>query len=140
MQGLGYPTKTVFLKGIESHKLHVEFEVSAAVKRGQPVKLDADGKVQPAGVDEPSKNIIGWSIHTAAVAGELVTVGMKAMGVIYASPKGALNAGPVAYDGLNTADNTYNSFKAVDSPGAFLAGWALEEAVGADELIRVAIL
>ena len=81
---------------------------------------------------------------------------MKAYGVIYAMPKAACNAGPVAYDGLNTnqgnqggagfntpTDGTdtgiYSSYKTASADGSDLAGWALDKAEGADDLIRVAI-
>ena len=145
---LGSKTKTVFLKGIENHKLHHEFEVAAnnTIKKGQPVFLDTDGMVCVAlaanGGGEgapatPANNIIGWSIHNGE-AGEMVTIGMKAFGIVWAMPNTALNAGPVQYGGLNDEDPTYNSF-ATAADAASTIGWALDKAAAADELIRVAI-
>lgn len=140
---LGNQTKTIFLKGIENHKLHQEFEVAdgSTIKKGQPVKLNTDGQVVPAAVDELNQNIIGWSIHDGQEK-EFVTVGMRAMGIVWASPKGAVDAGPVAYDGMNTTDPLYNAFKALgdQANGITLAGWQLDKSTAADEMVRVAII
>lgn len=138
--------KTLFLKGPESHKLHQEFVVAAGqtVKKGQPVTLNTDGEVVPAGANAASRTIIGYSVHTGAAA-EYVTVAMKAYALVWAMPNAAVNAGPVAYDGLNTTDNDYSSFKAAaGTAGASTAeevtGWALDKATAADEPIRVALV
>lgn len=144
---LGEQTKTIFLKGIENHKLHHEFEVGAAktIKKGQPVKLMSNGTVEPAGVGEANNNIIGWSIHNGD-EGELVTIGMRAMAIVWASPKLATVAGPVAYDGMNVTDKTLNSFKTlapidVDVYAANdLCGWLLDQTTDVDQVARVAIL
>lgn len=153
----GEVTKTLFLKGIEMHKLHHEFEVGegSVVKKGQPVVLNSDGTVKPAAVKEPRRNIIGYSIHNGEEE-EYVTVGMKAFGIVWATPKAPLEAGPVAYDGMapvipaTTPPTTtmYSSFVAastfVTDPDTAnveddMVGWALDEAVSANDLIRVAI-
>ena len=45
---MGDQTKTIFLKGVEAHKLHHEFTVGSGntvIKRGQPVVLNNDGTV-----------------------------------------------------------------------------------------------
>lgn len=141
MQLLGDKTKTVFLKGIESHKLHHEFQVAAGetIKVGQPVVLNSEGEVVPAAAAAKAGTVIGYSIHEGS-AGEFVTVGMKAMAIVWASPGAALDAGPVKYAGLNTTDNTYNNFTAASADYSDLVGWALEDAEAADELIRVAII
>lgn len=139
---LGENPKTIFLKGIENHKLHHEFAVETgnSVKKGQPVKLTATGTVVPAAADEPVENIIGHSIHNGA-ADELITVGMKAMGIVWASPNAAVDAGPVKYAGLNSTDSDYNAYAAVGAGAAtLLYGWALDQATAADDLIRVAIV
>ena len=157
LTAFGKETHTIFLKGVEAVLLHHEFAVAtgSTVKRGQPVVLTADGEVKPATSGEKAANIIGMSIHNGK-AKELVTIAMKAYGVIYAMPKAACNAGPVAYDGLNTnqgnqggagfntpTDGTdtgiYSSYKTASADGSDLAGWALDKAEGADDLIRVAI-
>lgn len=141
MQLLGDKTKTVFLKGIESHKLHHEFQVATgqSVKVGQPVVLNATGEVSQAADNAKAGTIIGYSIHNGA-AGEFVTVGMKAMAIVWASPNAALSAGPVKYEGMNDEDALYNSFVAASADHSDLVGWALEDATAADELIRVAIV
>ena len=155
MTVLGSETNTIFLKGVEAHKLHHEFVVAtgASVKRGQPVTLNVEGEVVPATGTSKFKDIIGHSIHNGK-AGDLVTVAMKSYGIVYAMPKTALNAGPVAYDGLNTTqpkqnvgfntpsfggDGIYGSYKAAAADGSDLAGWALDKAEDANDLIRVAI-
>lgn len=141
----GEQTKTLFLKGIEMHKLHHEFEVAtaASIKKGQPVKLNAAGEVIPAVANEPARNIIGYSIHNGE-AGELVTVGMKAFAIVWASPEAAVDAGPVAYNGQNTTDPYYPAVVATTGTAGTSTqeeemGWALDQATAADDLIRVAI-
>lgn len=138
---LGEQTKTIFLKGIENHKLHQEFEVGAGqtIKKGQPVILDTDGTVKPAAATEKTNNIIGWSIHDGA-AEEFITVGMRAMAIVWASPNGAVDAGPVAYNGMNITDGMYNAFKAIGDDDDALAGWQLDKATAKDEMVRVAVI
>lgn len=152
----GQETHTIFLKGVEAHKLHHEFAVAAggSVKRAQPVVLNGDGDVVAASGTSKSKDIIGYSIHNGN-AGELVTVAMKAFGMVYAMPSAALAAGPVAYDGINTAqpdkihgfntpsdkagDGVYGNYKVAATDGSDLAGWNLDRTTSANELVRVAI-
>ena len=139
---MGDQTKTIFLKGVEAHKLHHEFTVGSGntvIKKGQPVVLNNDGTVKPAVAGEKGFKVIGISLHNGK-AGELVTIAMKAYGVLYAMPKAALVAGPVKYDGLNTTDADYTSYAAASADGSDLVGWALDQADGADDLIRVAIV
>lgn len=156
LTAFGQETHTIFLKGVEAHKLHHEFAVAtgSTIKRGQPVVLTADGEVKPATSGEKAHKIIGVSIHNGKEK-ELVTVAMKAYGVVYAMPNAAVDAGPVAYDGLNgsqtdpaqpgfntATDGTtgiYSSYKAGSADGSDLAGWALDKAEDANDLIRVAI-
>jgi hypothetical protein len=134
---LGDKSKTVFLKGVESHKIHHEFEVATgvAVKVAQPVKLNNDGLVVPAAAGDGDA-IIGYSIHDGA-AGELVTVAMRAYVIVYAMTSEAVNAGPVEYGGVGTEDPEYMLYVNVDTGSQ--VGWALDKATGADELIRVAL-
>ena len=158
LTAFGGETHTIFLKGVEAHKLHHEFTVAeaigSAIKRGQPVVLTADGTVKPAAAGEKAHNIIGVSIHNGKPK-ELVTIAMKAYGVVYAMPNQALDAGPVSYDGLNTSqtdpagpgfntatDGTtgiYSSYATASTDGSDIAGWALDKAEDANELIRVAL-
>ena len=134
---MGDKSKTVFLKGVESHKIHHEFEVAvgAAVKVAQPVKLNTDGLVVPAAAGDGDA-IIGYSIHDGA-AGELVTVAMRAFVIVYAMTSAAVNAGPVEYEPPSTEDADYMLYVNVDTGSA--VGWALDKATVADELIRVAL-
>lgn len=139
----GDKTQTIFLKGIENHKLHQEFEVATgqAVKKGQPVILNANGTVQAAGSNPDVYTIIGYSIHNGA-AGELITVGMKAFVIVYASNSGnTLNAGPVAYNGMNpdVEGGLYNDFTNTSTAGKVI-GWCLDQATTADDRVRVALL
>lgn len=137
---LGETPKTIWLKGPEMHKLHHEFEVAAgqAIAVGQPVILNADGTIQVAGVAAKTNTVIGYSVHQAD-AGEMATVALKAYAVVWASPKAALDAGPVKTDGLNVTDPLYNSFTVATVDGTDTVGWALDQSTGADEIIRVAL-
>ena len=135
----GNETKTLFLK-TENHKLAHEFVVAAAntIAKGNLVSLNAAGEVTLAADGALTEAVIGYSIHNAA-AGELCTVVMKAHTIIFASPNAALAAGPVAYEGTNDTDTTYNSFVAAAVGFADAVGWALDASVGADEIVRVAL-
>lgn len=137
----GEKPRTIFLKGIENHKLHQEFEVATGqtVKKGQPVILNADGTVQAAAANAAAYTIIGYSIHNGG-PGELITVGMKAFTIVYASNSAAIDAGPVAYNGLNAdvESGLYNDFTNSTTAGNII-GWALDKATAADDIIRVAL-
>lgn len=139
----GDKTRTIFLKGIENHKLHQEFEVAAGqtIKKGQPIILNANGTVQAAGATPDAHTVIGYSIHNGA-AGELVTVGMKAFTIVYASNTGALDAGPVAYAGTmnsNVADGIYCNYTNTTTAGKVI-GWCLDQATGANDTVRIALI
>lgn len=139
----GENTETLFLKGFEAHKLHHEFTVASGegalpVRKAQPVKLNAEGEVVPAAAAEDGHKIIGYSIHNGN-PGELVTIALKAYGIVYCKPKAAVVAGPVEYDGQNTAEPEYISVKAASAAGK-LMGWALDEAESANEMIRLALI
>jgi len=138
----GENTKSVFLKAIEANKLHQEFEVKAGatVIKGQPLKLAADGTVEPAATDELAFQVIGYSLHNRG-AGELLTVAMKPMAIIWSQSAGALAAGPVKILATAPTDPFYRSYVATaHATGADVIGYALDAAVGAGELVRVAIL
>jgi len=142
MNVLGTQTNSVFLKEVQSHKLHQEFivAVGATVKVGQAVKLDNAGDIVPAATGEVRRNIIGFSIHNAT-AGETATIGMKAFGLIWARANAdSQNAGPVAFKGQSAVvgDEDYGKYGAIDGTGTDLAGWALD-AGDEDEQIRIAI-
>jgi len=141
--GLGDVTKSIFLKS-ESHKLSQEFVVAAAntVKKGQPVKLNTAGDLIPAAANDLNHVIIGVSIHDAA-AGEVATVRMKASAIVWARATAALNAGPVAYDGVNGTETDFMNYDddiVVDATGNTTVGWALDDAGAANDVIRVALM
>lgn len=133
-------TGTIFLKGAESHKLHQAFMVAenATVHVGQPVKLNAAGEVVPAVSGELNMNIIGYSVHHGT-EGDEVTVAMKAYALIYVKPKAAVVAGPVKYDGVNTAENTFGSVTAA-ADGTTLMGWCISPTTVANESTLVAVI
>jgi len=136
----GEKTKSVFLKGVESNKIHQEFEVKAgsSVIKGQPLVLNTDGTVLPAAAGAKSFTVIGYALHTRAT-GELVTVAMKAYAIVWGQSLGALNAGPVKV-GAAPTDTTYGGYVATaDAAGADVVGFALDAAAAADELVRIAI-
>lgn len=140
----GDVTETLFLKGFEAHKLHHEFSVATgsgalAVRKAQPVKLTAEGNVEPADAAEPAQNIIGYSIHNGN-PGELVTIAMKAYGIVYCKPNAAVEAGPVQYAGQNTAEPEYPAVATIAADEPNLMGWALDEADGANDMIRLALI
>jgi len=134
---LGDKTRTLILKS-ESHKLHHAFEAAAVIKTGQPVKLNAAGEAVPAVADEKARLIIGYSVHNAEVA-DVATVMMRPYLIVFAEPKAAVDAGPVAYGGQAT-DDRFMSVKteAVAGDGSQI-GFALDQSTGADETIRVAL-
>lgn len=143
----GQQTESVFLKAIEANKLYQEFEVKAgaSVVKGQLVKMAADGTIEPAAAGELNYLVIGITLHTRA-AGELVTVGMKAFTIVWSQTAGALVAGPVKVVSTPPTKPMYRSYEAVvlgASPaadGADTVGICLDQAAGANELVRVAIL
>jgi len=139
----GEKTRSVFLKAIEAHTLHQEFEVKAgqATVKGQLLVLDpATGHVLPAGNGAKAFTVIGIALHTRA-AGELVTVAMKAKTIVWAQTGAALDAGPVKAVAAAPIDVLYRSYVATaDVLGGDVVGYSLDVAAGADEIVRVAIL
>lgn len=148
-ESLGSTTYTVFLYGVESHKLHMEFEVNTAVAvhKGQPVKLaGSEEKITPLlASDKPHISCIGYSIHDGE-AGDLVTVAMRSFVVIIGEAEDALNPGPVEFVGYDTenADNNiegYNRFSDtdIDEDDSHI-GWSLDAATAEGDKIRVALI
>lgn len=133
-------TKTLFLKS-ESHKLFNEFEVTTgqAVKKGQPVILNAVGTVTPAGAAAAPHTVIGISMHDGD-AGDLVTVMMKAYLITFGEAGTAsLTAGPVKL--WTTPLNAVTLRVSVDDASvtaADICGWALDAGTDADDEVRIA--
>jgi len=138
----GTDTKTIILKS-ESHKLFQEFEVNTGqtVYKGQPVVIADDGIVQAAGISSTTQQIIGFSMHDG-VAGELITVMMKAYAIVFAECEtNALAAGPVRL-GSSAVYNATTGYILIDDDTVTYAtqiGWALEGGDDGD-IIRVALL
>lgn len=142
----GEKTKSVFLNEAESRKLHLAFEVAEGeeIKKGQPVVLTAEGHVKPANSDGSDyKAIIGYSVQNAE-AGDECTIAVRGYATLFAMSGAAVQAGPVRYSGMNTTDGMYTNWENVaagdDDDYAGMHGWALDEAEGEDEPIRVVII
>lgn len=80
---IGTATKSIFLQ-TEINKLTIEFVASGTLKPGQLVRLEAaTGKVVAyLNTESPYIEAIGLCLH-AAVDGQLVTVMVRGMAVIY---------------------------------------------------------
>lgn len=145
MNILGTQTKSVFLKQVESHKLHQEFEVAegSAVKVGMPVKMNAVGEIVPLADDDDAGLCLGYSVHNAA-GGETATIGMKAFAIVFAISEAAITTvRPVKVKGVSTVDTDLMSYEniAVGATEVGMAnGWALDAASGAGEKIRIALI
>lgn len=139
---LGEVTKTLFHK-TESHKLFSEFEVAAtkSVKKGQPVILSGDNKVEAMGTSSTTQQVIGIAMHDGD-AGDLITVMMKAYAIIFAEVEtDALAAGPVR---IGTTDpyNATTGYVLIDDAsvtGANQIGWALQGGDDGD-IVMLALL
>lgn len=136
----GADTKTKILKS-ESHKLFQEFEVVAGtnLKKGQPVTLETAGTIDQAVTGTARHAVIGFAVQDA-LAGELVTVMMKAFAIVFMeSATASLTAGPVKIHA-----NGYNGttgYTEVDDDtvtDANIIGWSLDEGNDGD-VIRVAL-
>lgn len=138
MNTLGTTTKSLFLKGVENHKLHHEFMVAtgATIKAGQMVKLNSTGEIVALAAGDNQDLFIGVAIHDAAEE-TLCTVATRGYTIIRAESGAALNPGPVQAGTFDTV-NSVNEF--VTSTGHDKSiGWALDVAAGANEEIRVLI-
>lgn len=138
---LGGKTKTTFLT-TEAHKTTVEFEAGVAVKKGQPVMLMANGKVQPwDGVS--THTIIGYSYSDAAV-GVNTTVWSRGYAMIFGISLAAMPAGPATYDSYNAATDIggltgFNVYKAATA-AATANAWVLDQTTGANQMVRILLM
>lgn len=134
---LGSSSSTILLQGFSQHFTHVEFEAVAKVYKGQPVKLDATGKVTPY-LNGDDKSLMIGIAHATAEAGELVTVVTRGLGVVNAQANAALNpATPVqvhSYYATNERVLYIQSAALTDR-----VGWALDVATAQYDDIRVLI-
>ncbi len=138
---IGGKTKTTFLQ-TPNDKISIEFEVAAAqtLKRGQPVKLTTDGKITPWAQADLEHTLLGYCYSDGA-AGELVTVITRGTAVIFGISAAAQNAGPVSFASYDTATDINGvkgySVYAAEVTAAEVSGLALDNAAGANALIRV---
>ena len=145
MNVLGNTTKTTFYKR-DTHVIHQEFIVKngANIEVGMPVKLTADGKIEPfAPGDKFDTLCIGFSLHKRAEK-EITTIQMRSRGILYAQASAALPTGPVKFAGniaalINLPQETVNTF-ATDGAGTDeMIGWAIDVATAANQEIRVVL-
>lgn len=139
LTAFGGVSKTIFINEIESHKLHLAFEVAAeqTIKRGQPAKLDADGNAVPmAGDGSDAHQLVGYSIHNGK-AGSIITLGVVGFAVVFAMAKTALVPGPVMYVGQNATDTDYSDYEDTGATAATMNGIALDVASAPNAIIRV---
>jgi hypothetical protein len=139
MNVLGGTSKTTFL-AIEPNKISQEFTADAALKVGQPVKLNTDGEVIPWAKADGLYQLIGYC-YSQAAQGDLVTVFTRGWMVQYAMSNAALPGGPATWEAYDAATaiegNTgYNKY----GPAAGVAdacAWNLTPAGAAGVLIRI---
>lgn len=165
---LGTVTTSVFEHTPEAHKLHMEFTVTAAltVRKGDPVVFATNGRVQAAATAEPAWKIVGVAIMDG-IAGEFVTIAMKAYCVVNAEAAAAsLNAGPVKLGAWNattvrreyaaavitaldasTVDGTYGAqeqavienLRTKIEEYQLIVGWNITQATSDGDAIQVAL-
>lgn len=101
-------SKTTFL-ALEDGKIAVEFEVAAGqdLKSGQPVKLDATGKVTLWAPADLLTSLIGY-VYNDGAAGALITVFCRGFAIIYALANDQ-DAGPASYASYDTTNAVANN-------------------------------
>lgn len=101
-----------------------------------PVELSTAGKVQPLtpGTDV-SMNCIGTATK-AGGSGEMVTVSMRGSNIVFGQATGAILPGAVNYDSYD-ATTGYSKFNQTSVTEPKMAGWALDEATTAGDIIRI---
>jgi len=146
----GNQSKSTFLNGPESHKLHLEFEASAGINVGQPCKMHADGgKVVPCVADDNEILMVGVSIHPGFSAyGDKIVLATRGFTVVMCQSADAVTPGPVQYKGFDTTTkyNLVGTLAAVTTPAENAAlplskhfGWVLDKATAAGQIIRVLV-
>lgn len=140
---LGGKSKTTFL-ATEEEKISIEFVAKVALKKGQPVKLDAaTGQVDLWATADGRNKLIGYVISDVAATG-VVTVWTRGFALIYALAPGAQNAGPATCSGYDSSTSiggaTGYSIYTLSSTDTAINAWVLDVAAGATELIRVLLM
>lgn len=137
MKTLGNQTITIELHS-ENHKTGIELEAAAAIKKGQPIKLTSVGKATPWAKADLQHTFIGHARWDAAI-GDMVTIASRGYAILHGISNAAVTCGPITYEGLQASGQYTGIAKygsaSVDATNCI--GWALDDAAGAGELIRV---
>ena len=148
LKSLGSGSVTTFLEA-EGGKLAVEMTAAAALKKGQPVKLNAtEGIVAWDPASDVKYTLFGYCQKDCA-SGEVVTVYAVGFAMIWALSKAAQASGPVKWDSYDGSTNVdaqnagtggagYNVYAAA-STDPTTNGWSLDTSAAAGELIRVVL-
>lgn len=143
LTSLGGVSKTTLLAE-EPDKLRIEFTTAADVKKGQFVKLTNAGLVTPWVKADLQHLCLGYC-DADVLSGGVVTVVTRGYAVHFGITAGAANCGPATTNGYDSADaDTTVGAKgymiwgvATDVTDA--VGWIIDQAAGANALIRVII-
>lgn len=137
----GDATKSIFLNDIESHKLHLSFDVAAGqtIKKGSPVKLNATGQVVNMIGDGTDNHLrIGYSIQNG-IAGDRLTVGVRGFAVVWARAKTALTPGPVFFAGPDVNEPDFGMYDDTSVSATNMNGFSLDVAAALHDPIRVLV-
>lgn len=134
----GSPSKTIVL-ATEEDKIAIEFAAAAAIKEGQPVKLDATGKVAIWAKADGRSSLLGFALMDAA-SGALVTIETRGYALLYGISAAAQASGLATINGYDTTTDVggtkgYNTI-GITATDTEMIGWALDVAAGAGQLIR----
>lgn len=152
---LGGTTRT-YISFYEEEKLAMEFLASDPVNKGMPVKLAADGTIEPWINSDGRQKCIGIAQKTITAdmitfggngpQGPSVTVTMRGMAIIYGvtEPVGgftALDAGPVTTTGasVTTGLTDYNVY-VVAAGYSDQIGWSPDPVATGDTVSRFVIM
>lgn len=136
---LGQKTKNNGFLKTESHKLHQAFSVATGqtIFKGQPVKMNANGEVVPAAVEEVKTNVIGFAMF-GATEGQRCTVIMKSPSILFVEASDIFNCTNfITYNGYSVGTE-YNLVKTANADATNSIGWALDRAVAAGDILRIA--
>jgi len=112
-------------------------KVDSKVRPGMPVEQDATtGKVKPLS-GNANLVYIGIALHSS-IGSELVTVALTGFAVIVAESTESLNYGPVNWDSYDETAGR-NQYNQTGVTATTFQGWALDDASGADQGIRVIV-